>query len=201
MPLAKKMSGTTSLLALPFNSRFTVREGVASSSFLPPNFMKPKGHFYILLILLASILLLPSGLLGQTLRQIDFLRNLPDKGIATFEDGCRGIAAVLKIPLPDPSFEKVAEELLARKIIRKEWTANPNTTLTWGRISYMVCRALKIRGGLTMTLIGPTERYAYRECIDKGLMPKGNKARFLTGADLMAVLHQMEVYIREHKSP
>ena len=146
------------------------------------------------LLLLTGIVLLTGSVHGQT----DFLRNLPDKGVATFEDGCRGIATLLKISLPDPSFEKVAQELLDRKIIRKGWTEKPDSALTWGKISYMVCRTLKVRGGLIMTVVGPTERYAYRECIDKELMPAGNKAKFLTGADLMAILYKAEVYIREH---
>lgn len=146
------------------------------------------------ILLLTFVVTLSSAALGQT----DFLRGLPDKGVATFEDGCRGIAALLKISLPDPAFEKLAQELQDRKIIRKGWQEKPDAPLTWGKISYMLCRALKIRGGLIMTVVGPTERYAYRECIDKGLMPMGHKAKFLTGAELMAILYKGEVYIREH---
>ena len=167
---------------------------MVSSFILPLIFVRLRDYFCILILLLASVLMLPDVVSAQA----SFLRDLPDKGVATFEDGCRGIVALLKISLPDPAFEKVAKELLDRKIIRKDWAEKPATPLAWGRISYMVCRTLKIRGGLTMTIIGPTERYAYRECIDKGLMPMGHKAKYLTGADLMAILYKAEIYIREH---
>lgn len=195
MPSVIRISGIISLRVLPTNSKDKVHNDRINPAYISPTSLgQLRRCLYTVLLLLTGIVLLSDSVHGQT----NFLRDLPDKGVATFEDGCRGIATLLKISLPDPSFEKLAQELLDRKIIRKKWMEKPTSSLTWGQISYMVYTALKIRGGVTITVIGPTERYAYRECIDKGLMPMGNKAQFLTGADLMAILYKAEVYVREH---
>lgn len=144
-------------------------------------------------MVMALITLFPSNSTAQT----PFLRELEDKAITTFEDGCRSIAAFLRLPVATGTFEQVLEELRKREIVRNKW-AKADEPLTWGRISYMMCRALDIRGGLIMTATRrTTERYALRECLDRGLVPRqGNKVRYLSGADLMAVLYRMEVYVK-----
>lgn len=140
----------------------------------------------------ALIMLFPSNSTAQA----PPLRGMEEKGVATFEDGCRGIAAFLQLPVATDTFEKLLEELRNRKLVSKRWKPDHDAKLTWGRISYMLCRTLKVRGGLVMTLTGTTERYAFRECMDNGLMPRGFKQRYLSGADLMAVLYRAEVYTK-----
>lgn len=98
----------------------------------------------------------------------------------------------------DDSFEKIIEELKDKKVIPEKWNVKPETKLSWGRISFMVCRALRIKGGVIMRLTGTTERYAYRELVDKNLMPEGNKAKYLSGTDLMAILGRAEDYMRKY---
>jgi hypothetical protein len=150
---------------------------------------------FLTVFMIAAQIVLFSGNSGA---QTSALRGLEDKGTATFEDGCRGIAALLKLPEASDPFDKLLEVLRKEKLVSKRWKAEPDASLTWGRISYMLCRALKIRGGLIMTLTGTTERYAFRECVAKGLMPRGSKGRYLSGADLMAILYRAEIYIKTH---
>jgi hypothetical protein len=152
-------------------------------------------HYGVITFLLVIL----SPLLAFSITDTAFLRDLPEEGIATYEDGCRGLVALLKLAPRDSTFEKVVEELKARDIIPEKWNLEPKTKLTWGRVSFMLCRALKIKGGVIMRLTGTTERYAYRELVDKKLMPMGNKAIYLSGVDLMAIFAKVEDYMRKYK--
>ncbi|MFQ5957150.1 MAG: hypothetical protein ACE5KK_05205, partial [Candidatus Brocadiales bacterium] len=103
-----------------------------------------------------------------------FLRELPYKGIATYEDGCMAMAVLMKIEPSDNSFESVTKALQEKKVVSGKWKVEADRPLTWGRISYMMCKVLGIKGGLSMRLFGVSDRYAYRECVSKDLMPHGH---------------------------
>jgi hypothetical protein len=148
-------------------------------------------------------------------------RDLVDKGVATYEDGCLAISYFAGIPGYTLTFDEVVAELKEKGIVGKRWKYSADKTLTRGIMAYMTCRLLKIRGGLTMRVIngvkscaglicsslkiknglpvpdiGMTKRYAHLECLDMGLMPAGHKKTFLTGHDLLALMYRIEQHIK-----
>ena len=148
-------------------------------------------------------------------------RELTEKGVATYEDGCRGISHFTDIDEKNLTFDELVLELKKKEIIGKRWKYEAEKPLTRGIVSYMICKVLKIKGGLTMRVInaakscaglmcsglkiknglaapdiGMTKRYAYLECLDMGLMPAGHKETFLTGHDLLALMYRIEQHIK-----
>lgn len=151
-------------------------------------------------------------------------RDLAEKGVATYEDGCLAISYFVSIPVNTMTFDEVVAELKEKGIIGKRWKYKADKTLTRGIMAYMTCKLLKIRGGLAMNAInitkrfaglicsslkiknglpwpdiGMTKRYAFLECLDMKLMPAGHKKTFLTGHDLLALMYRIEQHIKEEQ--
>ncbi len=148
-------------------------------------------------------------------------RDLVDKGVATYEDGCRAISYFVDVPENTMTFEELVVELKKKGIIGKRWKYKAEKPVTRGIMAYMVCRVLNIKGGLSMRTIDTTKRftrlicsklgikgdfglpdigigkrYAYLELQNMGLVPTGQKKTFLTGHDLLALMYRIEQYIK-----
>ena len=148
-------------------------------------------------------------------------RELIERGVATYEDGCRAISAYVGIPADTMTFEEVVLALRQKEIVDRRWKYSPDKTLTRAIMAYMIFKVLDMKGGFTMHVtdgigrftsfvcrklgisddfavpdIGIGRRYAFLEFQFKGIIPQGNKRTFLTGHDLMAVMYRLEQYIK-----
>ncbi len=152
-------------------------------------------------------------------------RELVERGIATYEDGCRAISAYVEIPAGSMTFEEVVLALKKKEIVDKRWDYKPDKVFTRGIAAYMIFKVLDMKGGFTMHAvngigrftrfacrklrisddftvpdIGIGRRYAYLEFQYKGIVPPGNKKTFLTGHDLMAIMYRLEQYIKAEEA-
>jgi hypothetical protein len=141
-------------------------------------------------------------------------RELIDRGIATYEDGCRAISCFVDVPENTMTFEELVVELKKKGIIGKRWKYKAEKPLTRGITAYMICKVLNIKGGLTMRFtslickafkikdgftvpdFGMNKRYAYLECQHMGIVPIGHKKTYLTGHDLLALMYRVEQRIK-----
>jgi hypothetical protein len=148
-------------------------------------------------------------------------RELADRGIATYEDGCRAISYFVDVPENTMTFEELVAELKKKGTIGKRWKYKAEKPLTRGIMAYMICKVLNIKGGLTMRAIditkrftglirkklkikdglavpdfGMYKRYAHLEVQYMGLEPTGNKKTYLTGHDLLAMMYRIEQHIK-----
>lgn len=145
-----------------------------------------------------AFLLTPAALEANN----SFYRILAAKPNATFEDAVQAFfnlaVGTQQQQAGTASFDDQARALIDMKIIRKKWTRKPKARLTRGRVAHMICRTCGIRGGLTMTIFGASERYAYRECVYKGVWSGGNQRARVTGGELLGLLKWAADYIEEH---
>ena len=130
-----------------------------------------------------------------------FYRVLAAKPNAEYEDAVRAFheLATGRSAGDNATFASLAGELVSRKIARPEWTSDPKARLTRGRAAYLLCQALHIKGGVTMSVFGPSERYCFRECLYLGVWPGGNQRDLMTGGELMGVLKWAADYQEEHE--
>ena len=179
---------------------------------------KEQGIFFTLLCLLSLFVLFQSK---SVLADSNIYRDLVERGVATYEDGCRAISHFVDVPAGTMTFEEVVAELKEKGIIGRRWKYKADKTLTRGMMAYMICKVLKIKGGLTMRVInavksgtslicsslkiknglavpdiGMTKRYAYLECQYMGIVPIGHKKTYLTGHDLLALMYRVEQRIK-----
>ena len=179
--------------------------------------MLGKKHKIFLYFLFLFILFQDKPVLADN----NIYRDLVDRGIATYEDGCRAISHFVDVPENTMTFEELVVELKKKGIIGKRWKYKAEKPVTRGIMAYMICKVLKIKGGLTMHTIDTTKRftrlicsklgikddfglpdigigkrYAYLELQNMGLVPIGHKKTFLTGHDLLALMYRVEQYTK-----
>lgn len=157
----------------------------------------------------------------EALADNNVYRELIERGVATYEDGCRAISSYVGIQADTMTFEEVVSKLKGKEIVDRRWEYKPDKTLTRAIEAYMIFKVLDMKGGFTMHVvngigrftsfvcrklgisddftvpdIGIGRRYAYLEFQFKGIIPQGNKRTFLTGHDLMAIMYRLEQYIK-----
>lgn len=179
---------------------------------------KKRTTTYALLCLLSLCIICQNRVV---LADTNVYRDLLDKGIATYEDGCRAISGFADIPAGTMTFEEVVSELKKKGIAGKRWRYKADKKLTRGIMAYMICNVLDIKGGLTMHAIDATQRftsficrklgakddlalpdlgmakrYAFLEFQQRKLVPPGNKKTYISGHDLLAMLYRVEQYVK-----
>ena len=125
-----------------------------------------------------------------------FLRALLEKKTATFADACRVVTILHSRKRESATFEQDVAHLGQAGILPARWEVRADKPVDRGELSSMLCKALGIKGGLSMRVLGPTRRYAFRECVFLKLLPAGSQHQYLTGADLIAVVGLTEEYLR-----
>ncbi|GAX62662.1 Coenzyme f420-dependent n5,n10-methylene tetrahydromethanopterin reductase and related flavin-dependent oxidoreductase [Candidatus Scalindua japonica] len=175
---------------------------------------------YFFLSLLALLLLSP-GRCASAGNGDNIYRDLIEREIVTYEDGCRAISCFAEVSAATMTFNEMVAELEEKGIVEKSWKYKAETPLTRGTMAFMISKLLKIKGGLTMRAIaltrrftrfiskgfkkkngpllpdiGMSKRYAYRETQHMGLLPSGNNKTYITGTDMLAGLYRLEQYIK-----
>lgn len=74
-----------------------------------------------------------------------------------------------------------------------------NETARVGMIARIVCSESDIRGGATMRVFGPVERYAVKELNHMGWLPDMTPGQSISGAQLIAVLSKAEDHRKGQK--
>ena len=143
-----------------------------------------------LVILLTLIIALP--LQSDT----SYFRELVNKGNATYYDAYR-MMAILESgqDTPDVKFDDLKKGLTKLGIIPEDWDTKKETEfVNRGELSYMLFKALEMKGGLTVRIFGVSCRYAFRECVDKKLIVEGYANQLLSGEELISILAEAEKY-------
>ncbi len=77
--------------------------------------------------------------------------------------------------------------LIEKKLLpgKLESDFSPMEPLRKGLFAYMLYRALDVKGGITLSLFGVSERYALKELVYQGILSSGNVNDILTGDELV----------------
>jgi hypothetical protein len=59
----------------------------------------------------------------------------------------------------------------------------------------MFCKALKIKGGILLTLFGVNQRYALKELVHQRVMSSGNVKDVVSGEELVLILTRAGIYM------
>jgi len=142
-------------------------------------------------------------LLGGIDLQADnsFFRVLAAKPNATMEDGVKMLYMLTtgESSTGKMTFQEICDILSRKGIIRKSYTKNKDRLLNRGQVSYMLCKALGIKGGLTMRIFGVSERYGFRECVYLKLVPPGTQWDRVTGGELLGIMARAADYQEKNK--
>ena len=130
-----------------------------------------------------------------------FLDRIASQATVSENDACRGVLMLLNAEDQAAAFEKRVEKLLARGILPGAGGHDAAKPIRRGKLAYMICQACKIRGGVILSLTGPSERYCHRELQYLQMMSGGSQFGRVSGMEFVAVLSRADVYVRTGKLP
>lgn len=112
-------------------------------------------------------------------------------------DAMRGMLYLLDGQDNANTFEQRVSRLQGKGVLGKMWSFDASRPLTKGKLAFMTYQAAKVPGGVTLTLVGPTQRYCLRELQYRGMMSQGAFFSKVTGLEFIAVVSRADEYIQE----
>ena len=98
-------------------------------------------------------------------------------------------------------FRQRVEALTAKGVLPGDWTYDAQRPITRGRLAYMVCRACDLRGGVILSLTGPSQRYCLRELQYMGMVSGTTVWGQPNGMEFVAILTRADTYRRTGELP
>lgn len=124
-----------------------------------------------------------------------FWAVLAEQPIATNDDALHAILLFLDDVDDSADYASRVESLRSRGVLPKNFNALPDEAISRGTVAVAMTNMLGIRGGLTMSLIGPNARYAIRELEFRQLFPPSTPNQILTGGEFTAVIDRVYSYV------
>jgi hypothetical protein len=132
--------------------------------------------------------------------QMDFWHALPDRKVVGNDEAFHALLLFLDETDPATDYDGRVRALKDRKLLPSGFNRAANDAVTRGTLAVAFARALNIKGGLTMTLFGPTERYATRELMYTGLFPSSSPNQTFSGQELVGIFGRAEDYQRTNEA-
>jgi hypothetical protein len=144
---------------------------------------------------------------GDDSAQMNFLHDLAVKDLASNDEALAALLLFAPADRTSPSsatqpatapssYGARVAELKRRRLLPPEFDAPADEAVRRGTVAYALCRALEIRGGVTMRLFGLSPRYAVRELVDLGIFPMSSPDQTFSGTELVGVIGKAEDYQR-----
>lgn len=122
-----------------------------------------------------------------------YLDSISSLSTVSEADAFEGVLLVLASP-QKATFAQAVTTLQERKIVPANWDFQADRPITKGKVAYMTYQACRIKGGLTLQLAGPSQRYCLKELQYRGLMSPGVMYNTVTGMEYLAILGRIDEF-------
>jgi len=125
----------------------------------------------------------------------EFFAELGYKAVATASDAARVMVILVSEGKElGGNFAACKAYLGEHGVLPDGWldAAAAEAPLTKGRLGTLICKALGIKGGLWMRLVGPVPRFALHECVYLELMVGGAEYAHVEGGELVGVIDRAD---------
>ncbi|MEW5693929.1 MAG: hypothetical protein AB1765_11615 [Candidatus Hydrogenedentota bacterium] len=126
-----------------------------------------------------------------------YFRELAKRDYVTLADACLALCLLLDGP-KEKDFEFQLEFLKKKKILFKETPTDPKIRLAKGTVAVMLCKALKIKGGIMLRLFPDNQKYALKELVYLKLIGDDSINEWISGKELIGWLDKATEYRKEH---
>lgn len=125
-----------------------------------------------------------------------YLDGISSAPTVTEARAMQGILLVLDKPAlgRGTTFAEAVATLRERGIVGADWLFQAGRDITKGKVAYMAYQACGLRGGLTLTLTGPSQRYCLKELQYRGIMSPGVPYNTVTGMEYLAILGRIDEF-------
>jgi len=118
-----------------------------------------------------------------------YLNEVVGRKAVSLGDGIELIMIVLHLEEKHTTFDAQIGFMKAHDLIKPSLTEETSDALLQrGALAYMLCKTLKLKGGLKARLLGLSERFAMEELIYQGIMRQGHSKDLVTGQELVLIM-------------
>jgi hypothetical protein len=132
--------------------------------------------------------------------QINFWHTLTDAPICSNDAAFHGLLLYFDSTDDCADYAARVQLLKSRGMLAQGFNEPADAAVRRGTIAVALCKALEIKGGVTMRLLGPSDRYAARELQFMGLYPAGSPQQTFTGNEYVGIIGRIEDYQRGDSS-
>jgi len=130
-------------------------------------------------------------------KEMEYITALAEKPVASMADAIMLLTLFAGESPWGRGLDELTARLVEKEIFHGGWRVDKTDPLTFGRVSYMICQACEIRGGIWMRLFGPSERYCFKEALYLEIIPAGSTHRYVTGEQLLDILSAAHLHCEE----
>jgi len=130
-----------------------------------------------------------------------FFDRMTSQKTVSENDAMRGMLFLLDGEDKAETFRQRVETLTERGVVAASWHHRAERPLTRGKLAFMVYQACKVRGGVILTLSGPTRYYCLRELQYQGMMGKGMMWSNVTGMEYQGAIGLADEYLQNRELP
>lgn len=127
---------------------------------------------------------------GTFLDRVSSLKNV------TENDALRGALLLADGKDEAANFAARVERARTLGLVGAGWSFQADRPITKGRLAYIVYQACKTRGGITLWLFGPSQRYCLLELQYQGMISGGLACTPITGLEYVAIITRADTYIQ-----
>lgn len=128
--------------------------------------------------------------------QLEFWHSLAEQKVTSNDDAFHGLLLFLDEKDESNDYADRVAGLKARKLLAASFNEPAEKAVDRGTLAVALSRALKIRGGVVMSLTGPSPRYATRELVFLGIFPPSSPNQTFSGTEYLGIIGKAEDYQR-----
>jgi hypothetical protein len=128
-------------------------------------------------------------------QQMAFWHTLAERPLTSNDEAFHGLLLFVD-GKSAPTYAERLTLLKSKQLLKEDFDEPADQAVRRGTLAIAMVKALQIKGGITLTLLGPTERYAVRELEFQNLLPPSSAHQTLSGAEFVGVIGRMEDYQR-----
>lgn len=130
--------------------------------------------------------------------ELDFWQKLETQPLLSNHDALHGLLLLADKSDDRAGFDDRLAEARKRGWVGESAALDPNGAATIGLVAVALCEVLKVDGGLTMKLLGRSQRYCTRELIDAGLLPDRSPNQVVRGPEFLDLVAHAEDWRAAH---
>ena len=132
-------------------------------------------------------------------QQLEFWHQLSDQPVTSNDDAFHGLLLFLDGQDPAQDYAGRVEALKKRRLLGKGFDQPAEQAVQRGTLAVAIVKALDIKGGVTMRILGPTPRYAVRELVFMELYPPSSPHQTFSGAEFLGIIGKLEDHQRQQE--
>jgi hypothetical protein len=129
-------------------------------------------------------------------QQLEFWHTLTTQPITTNDEAFHGLLLYVDGKDNAADYAGRVHILKQRKMLQAGFNEPATAPATRGTLSVGIVRVLKVKGGLTMHLVGDIPRYAVRELQFIGVYPVSSPNQVFSGNEYVGIIGKLEDYQR-----